>query len=81
VVPDRKGPMPGQRKGPSALPQMLTPAEVERLLRLRSVRSVYWLVDRGLLRARHVGRLLRFTPDDVQRLIDGDAPSDDEGSR
>ena len=55
--------------------RLYTTSEVAEILRI-SEQTVRALVDRGALRATHVGRLLRFRRGDVEAYIyeqDGDA--------
>ena len=55
--------MPGTKK-------YLTAAEVAERLAI-SRRTVYRLVEQGWLRARRIGRMLRFPPEDVSRFLSG----------
>lgn len=48
---------------------LLTPAEVARLAQV-STATVYREIDRGELRARHVGRQLRIAPADFATYLD-----------
>jgi excisionase family DNA binding protein len=62
-----------RRRDPSArveLPgQMLTADDVADLLRVTR-RHVYSLVDRGVLRCHKIGRLLRFSPEDLAACLE-----------
>ena len=49
---------------------MLTPADAARLARV-SRDTIYREIDRGALRALHVGRLLRIDPYDFPRWLEG----------
>jgi hypothetical protein len=57
----------------SRLPELaplLTAADVQALLKLRSIRTVYSLVDQGVLPYRRVGkRMLRFSLEEVLEAI------------
>ena len=48
---------------------LLTPADAARLARV-SRDTVYREIDRGALRALHVGRLLRINPYDFRRWLE-----------
>jgi excisionase family DNA binding protein len=50
---------------------LLTPAEAARRANVCRA-TVYRAIDRGELRARHVGRLLRIDPDDSGPTFDRD---------
>lgn len=49
---------------------LLTPADAARLAKV-SRDTVYREIDRGALRALHVGRLLRIEPADFRRWLEG----------
>lgn len=48
---------------------LLTPTQVAHLAQV-STATVYREIDRGELRARHVGRQLRIDPDDLRAYLD-----------
>lgn len=52
---------------------LLTPAEVARLAQV-SKATVYREIDRGELRARHVGRQLRIEPADFADYLERERP-------
>jgi putative molybdopterin biosynthesis protein len=54
---------------------MLTPAEAAQLAHV-SKTTVYREIDRGELRARHVGRQLRIDPADFRAYLDREEPRD-----
>jgi putative molybdopterin biosynthesis protein len=54
---------------PAVSVSMLTPAEVARLAQV-STATVYREIDRGELRASHVGRQLRIDPGDFREYLD-----------
>lgn len=49
--------------------KLLTPADVAEFLSVKLAR-VYELANRGELKARRVGRLMRFKPEDVNAFLD-----------
>jgi excisionase family DNA binding protein len=49
---------------------LLTPADAARLAKV-SRDTIYREIDRGALRALHVGRLLRIDPTDFRRWLEG----------
>jgi putative molybdopterin biosynthesis protein len=51
---------------------LLTPADAARLAQV-SRDTIYREIERGELRALHVGRQLRIDPDDYRRWIEGGA--------
>lgn len=50
--------------------RLLTPGEVLSVLRIER-KKLYRLIQSGQLRARRVGRELRFTEEDVEQFITG----------
>jgi excisionase family DNA binding protein len=61
--------MAAQTAAPASPDSLLTPAEVARMARV-STATVYREIDRGELRARHVGRQLRIDPADFRIYLD-----------
>jgi excisionase family DNA binding protein len=51
---------------------LLTPADAARVANV-SRDTIYREIDRGALRAAHVGRLLRIDPYDFRRWLEGGA--------
>jgi putative molybdopterin biosynthesis protein len=54
---------------------LLSPADVARLANV-SRETVYREIERGALRARHVGRQLRIDPADFSRYLDSGEGTD-----
>jgi putative molybdopterin biosynthesis protein len=50
---------------------LLSPADAARIASV-SRETIYREIERGELRARHVGRQLRIDPDDFQHYLDRD---------
>jgi excisionase family DNA binding protein len=50
---------------------LLSPADAARVAQV-SRETIYREIDRGELRARHVGRQLRISPDDFAAYLDRD---------
>jgi putative molybdopterin biosynthesis protein len=51
---------------------LLSPADAARVAQV-SRETIYRGIDRGELRARHVGRQLRIDPDDFRRYLEREA--------
>jgi putative molybdopterin biosynthesis protein len=51
---------------------MLSPADAARMAQV-SLETIYREIDRGELRARHVGRQLRIDPADFRNYLEKDA--------
>ena len=49
---------------------LMTPAEAARMAKV-SRDTIYREIERGALRALHVGRLLRINPHDFRRWLEG----------
>ena len=54
---------------------LLTPADAARMAQV-SRETIYRGIDRGELRARHVGRQLRIDPADFRRYLDREGTRD-----
>jgi excisionase family DNA binding protein len=53
----------------TVIPRLYTALETAQALRV-SARTVWTLTQRGLLRAVRIGKLVRYTQDDVQAFIE-----------